>query len=80
MRGEIQSVVELARAGSLEEAIALLEQVERRDAGVRHDLANALSVAIANLEAMADGTLVSSAERLNVVCDALKDAARLLQR
>ena len=79
MRDDVKRVVELAQAGSWGEAIALLEERERREADRRHDLANLVSVAIANLEAMADGALGATPDRLNNVCEALKNASKLLQ-
>ncbi|MEO6835265.1 MAG: hypothetical protein ABI231_05090 [Candidatus Tumulicola sp.] len=42
----------------------------------RHELSNSLSIALANVEAMADGTFEVTPQRLNNVCEALR-AARI---
>ncbi|MBV8196653.1 MAG: response regulator [Candidatus Eremiobacteraeota bacterium] len=44
----------------------------------RHDLRNALAIVAANLEAMADGVLEPTPQRLGAVLDALREAQRLL--
>ena len=45
----------------------------------RHELANLVSIALANLEAIADGTLARTPQRLYNICGALRDAGRLLE-
>jgi len=44
----------------------------------RHELGNALSVAQANLEAMLDGVLESTPERLRSIVDSLREAGALV--
>jgi hypothetical protein len=44
----------------------------------RHDLGNLLSIALANVEAMVDGLVVPTPERLEAVADALRRAAGLI--
>ena len=46
----------------------------------RHELANAMSIALANLEGMADGAVNVTPARLNNVCEALRSACGLLER
>ena len=47
---------------------------------LRHDLANAMSIALANLEGMLDGAVAINPGRLNNVCEALRRARGLLDR
>lgn len=47
---------------------------------VRHDLANAMSIALANLEGMADGAVSTTPARLNNVCETLRGIRGLLDR
>jgi hypothetical protein len=55
---------------------------ERTDAlsARRHELANAISIALANLEGMVDGAVAINPARLNNVCEALRRARGLLDR
>ena len=45
----------------------------------RHELNNLLSVALANVEAMIDGVIDASTERLEAIADSLRRAAELLE-
>jgi len=49
-----------------------------RDAKRRHELANLLSIALANVESMLDGALEPTPERLTNVARALRDAGKML--
>jgi hypothetical protein len=45
-----------------------------------HEVANLLSIALANVEAMVDGALGTTPERLENVCQALRDAREHLDK
>jgi hypothetical protein len=45
-----------------------------------HEIANQLAIAMANVEAMIDGTLGTTPERLENVCQALRDAQERLNK
>jgi hypothetical protein len=45
-----------------------------------HEIANLLSIALANVEAMVDGALGTTPERLENVCQALRDAREHLDK
>ena len=45
-----------------------------------HEIANLLSIALANVEAMVDGALDATPERLENVCQALRDAREHLNK
>jgi malonyl CoA-acyl carrier protein transacylase len=47
---------------------------------VRHELGNLLSIALANVEGMADGLVSPTPARLEALADALRRARDLLQR
>ena len=53
----------------------------RRDAvaAMRHEMANAITVALANLEGMVDGAVAVTPKRLKNVCEALQRAQGLLR-
>jgi hypothetical protein len=46
---------------------------------VRHDLANTMSIALANAEGMADGAVRVTPARLSNICQALRSARGLLE-
>ena len=56
----------------------LLSERARAQAVARHEIGNALSIAQANIEGMADGILEPTPSRLNGIRDALKTAGMLL--
>lgn len=65
--------------------LSLMTEQQRREkeraqrlAIVRHELGNALSIAQANVEAMVDGVLEPTPERLNDIRDALQNCGALL--
>jgi signal transduction histidine kinase len=73
-----------AVAGRLFLLICDLEQ-ERQARGrdiafVRHEIGNAISVAVANLEGMADGVVATTPERLEAIVQSLHAAGGLLDR
>ena len=45
----------------------------------RHELANLVAIALANLEAIGDGTLAGTPQRIDNICGALRAAGRLLE-
>jgi len=53
--------------------------MERRDAELRHEIGNALSIAQANLEGMLDGIVEPSLERLEGIRDAIATASERLK-
>ncbi|HTU82187.1 MAG TPA: hypothetical protein VMF61_08665 [Candidatus Acidoferrales bacterium] len=68
-----------------EDLRAFFERMSSRERGrsdalatMRHDLANAVTVALANLEGMIDGAVAVTPARLRNVCDALHRAQGLL--
>ncbi len=52
----------------------------RRDDKVRHELGNALSIVLANLEGMIDGIVAPTNERLEAIADAVRRSQTLLSR
>jgi hypothetical protein len=46
----------------------------------KHEIGNLLSIALANVEAMVDGALGATPERLENVCQALRDAREHLDK
>ena len=52
--------------------------MQERDATV-HELGNLLAIALANVEAMIDGLVEATPERLESVAEALRQAGRLLR-
>jgi hypothetical protein len=50
------------------------------DEHLRHELGNALAIAIANVEGMVDGVVTPTVDRLEGVAEALRGAMRLLDR
>lgn len=63
-------------------AMRLSRQRTRAQAfsALRHDLANALTIGLANLEGMIDGAVPVTQARLDNVCDALRRGGTLVDR
>ena len=55
-------------------------ETQRSADGIRHEMGNALAIAMANVEGMIDGVLAPETERLQDVRDALQSIASLLDR
>ena len=59
---------------------AVLENVDERARRMKlHEIANLVSIALANLEAIVDGALDGSPQRYDNICEALRAAGALLK-
>lgn len=57
----------------------LERDLDRSRNATRHELANFIAIALANAEAMLDGTFEPTPQRLGNVCAAMRAAAKLLE-
>lgn len=83
----LNSAIATAAAGDWEDLRQLADECERDewrdargDAAVRHDVSNLLSIGRANMEAMIDGVVPTTPDRLDRVRDVFVTAANLIAR
>ncbi len=84
-RGEIARSIELTRANDWQRAAAVLASLDLHELGAehlsgdaRHELGNALAIARAGLQGIADRVLPPTPERIEGILASLQSSARVL--